>query len=98
VSKGEDIRARILAGEVVTNREGGNSMTPILRSKQPVELRAVDRPLKKGDIVYAKVHGHFYTHLVTAVGSDGRVQIGNNHGHINGWTHDVIALVTPIEE
>ena len=98
MSKGEEIRRRINAGEVVINREPGNSMTPILRSRQAVELRAVDRPLKKGDIVYAKVHGRFYTHLVTAIGADGRTQIGNNHGHVNGWTKDVIAIATPIEE
>lgn len=98
MSKGEEIRARIAAGEVVINKEGGNSMTPILKSRQAVELRGVDRPLVKGDIVYAKVKGHFYTHLVSAVGSDGRVQISNNHGHVNGWTRDVIAIATPVKE
>lgn len=97
MSKGEQIRARIAAGEVVVNRESGNSMTPLLKSRQAVELRAVDRPLEKGDIVFAKVRGHFYTHLVSAVGDDGRVQISNNHGHVNGWTRDVIAIATPLE-
>jgi len=98
MSRGEEIRKRILAGERVINKEGGNSMTPILKSRQPVELRAVDRPLKRGDIVYAKVKGRFYTHKITAIAEDGRVQIGNNHGHINGWTRDIIALATPLEE
>lgn len=97
MSKGEDIRRRIVAGERVINREPGNSMTPILRSRQAVELRPIDRPLKKGDIVFAKVRGHFYTHLVHGIGQDGRVLIGNNHGHMNGWTKDVIALVVPVE-
>lgn len=98
MSKGEEIRQRILAGETVINREPGNSMTPLLKSRQAVELRAVDRPLKKGDIVYAKVKGRFYTHKVSAVASDGRVQISNNHGHVNGWTRDVVALAVPLKE
>lgn len=72
-------------------------MVPLIKSRQPCALRPIDRPLKKGDIVYAKVKGRYYTHLVTAIGQDGRVQIGNNKGHINGWTRDVIALATPLE-
>jgi hypothetical protein len=71
-------------------------MVPLLRSRQPVELRKPDRPPRKGDIVFAKVRGRFYTHLVLAVGSDGRYLIGNNHGHANGWTRDIVALATPI--
>jgi len=93
-----DIREKIAAGETVVNKEPGNSMLPLIKSRQPCELRPIDRPLKKGDIVYAKVRGHYYTHLISAIGQDGRVQISNNHGRINGWTRDVIALVTPIEE
>ena len=37
-----------------------------------------------GDIVLCKVHGTEYLHLVKAV-QDGRFQIGNNRGRINGW-------------
>ncbi|MGH7437414.1 MAG: hypothetical protein ACRENE_17185 [Polyangiaceae bacterium] len=40
--------------------------------------------LKVGDIVLCKVHGTEYLHLVKAV-QDGRFQIGNNKGRINGW-------------
>ena len=36
------------------------------------------------DIVLCKVHGAEYLHLVKAV-QDGRFQIGNNKGRINGW-------------
>ena len=38
-----------------------------------------------GDIVFCKVKGRYYTHLVRAKGDRG-VLIGNNHGKINGWT------------
>lgn len=97
--KGEQIRARVNAGEVVVNREPGNSMVPILRSRQPVELRKPDRPIRRGDIVYAKVRGRFYTHLVYGTQRRGGVDfylIGNNHGHMNGWTKDVVAIATPL--
>jgi len=62
-----------------------------------VELRKPDRPIRKGDIVYVKVRGRFYTHLVVAIGQDGRYLIGNNHGGINGWTRDIVALATPVQ-
>jgi hypothetical protein len=38
-----------------------------------------------GDIVMCKVKGNFYLHLIKAVKGD-TYQIGNNRGHINGWT------------
>jgi hypothetical protein len=41
--------------------------------------------LESGDVVYCKVRGNVYLHLVKAV-KDGRYQIGNAHGRINGWT------------
>lgn len=42
--------------------------------------------LKAGDIVLCKVSGNEYLHLIKAVGADGRFQIGNNKGGVNGWT------------
>lgn len=41
-----------------------------------------------GDIVFCKVKGRYYTHLVKAKGDRG-VLIGNNHGKINGWQANV---------
>jgi hypothetical protein len=37
---------------------------------------------------------------VVAVGSDGRYQIGNNKGHVNGWctAANVFGVVTKVEE
>jgi hypothetical protein len=43
--------------------------------------------LEVGDIVLARVAGTLYLHLVSAVDpGNGRVQISNNRGRINGWT------------
>ncbi|NLO48463.1 MAG: hypothetical protein GX111_09125 [Clostridiales bacterium] len=62
-------------------------MTPILKSGQPVMTEPVkqDIPLNKGDIVFCKVNGHFYLHKILAVKNNNSYQIGNNHGHVNGW-------------
>lgn len=64
----------------------GNSMTPILKSKQPVIVEPVteDTELNKKDIVFCKVNGHYYLHLIHAVKSNDTYLIGNNHGHMNG--------------
>lgn len=67
----------------------GNSMTPILKSRQPVICEPVteETELKKKDIVLCKVNGHFYLHLiwsVTGKGEKAEYLIGNNHGHANG--------------
>ena len=53
--------------------------------------------VKKGDIVYCKVKGRLYTHLVLAKSSRG-ILIGNKHGHVNGWTKTVYGKVTKIFE
>lgn len=64
----------------------GNSMTPLIRSGQSVLLGPIgERELEVGEIVLAKVKGSVFLHKVTALDGE-RVQIGNNHGHINGWT------------
>ena len=65
----------------------GNSMTPILKSKQPVICEPVNEEteLKKKDIVLCKVKGHYYLHLIHAIRNNSSYLIGNNHGHMNGW-------------
>lgn len=65
----------------------GNSMTPVLKSRQPVIAVPVtaDTVLKKKDIVLSKVNGHFYLHFIHAIKNNDQFLIGNNHGHMNGW-------------
>jgi hypothetical protein len=41
------------------------------------------REPRKDDVVLCRVRAQ-YCHLVTAV-RNGRYQISNNHGHVNGW-------------
>jgi hypothetical protein len=88
---------KLLAGETIVSREAGNSMLPILKSKQAVRLVPTSwEECNVGDIVYCKVRGNVYTHLVKAKNERRGLQIGNNHGHINGWTKQVYGKVIEI--
>jgi hypothetical protein len=78
---------KLLAGETIVYSEGGNSMTPKIKSREPIILAPIppDHVFKRGQIVLCRVGKYHYTHLISAVSKD-RVQISNNHGHVNGWT------------
>lgn len=81
----EDIEA-LQRGETIQLRPHGNSMQPRIESGQLVTVRPCwHGEAQVGDIVLCKVNGRRWLHLVTAIGSDGRYQIGNNKGHTNGW-------------
>lgn len=78
--------AALKAGETVSFRPRGNSMTGRIESGQlctvvPVTDHAT---LQVGDIVLCKVGRSEYLHLIKAIQGD-RFQIGNNRGRINGW-------------
>lgn len=76
---------KLQRGETVSYRGKGNSMTPRIISGALVTLASVDpEDVQVGDAVLAKVHGTVYLHLCTAK-KDGRFQISNAHGHVNGW-------------
>jgi signal peptidase I len=88
----QQIRERLDAGEMVVTRLSGNSMTPRIHSGDSVTIRPFRTAegleyhgLRKGDVVFCKVRGSYFLHLVTGLRVD-RVQISNNHGHVNGWT------------
>jgi len=88
---------KLLAGEEIISKEPGNSMTPMLYSRQPVRLTPTNwEEVEVGDVVYCKVRGRLYTHLVKAKNDKRGCQIGNNHGHINGWTKQIYGVVTEI--
>ena len=81
--------AKLQAGETVSFRPHGNSMTPRIESGQLCTVTpVVPLTLQSGDIVLCRVHGAEYLHLIRAIKDDGeskRFQIANNHGRINGW-------------
>lgn len=91
---------KLAAGETIEgHKERGNSMVPLIKSRQPFTLAPVDiEKLSVGDIVLAKVKGRWYTHLIHALRDDA-VLIGNNRGHMNGWAKktNVVGIVTHVE-
>lgn len=88
----------LLKGETVRTSEKGHSMTPLIRSGQEHELTPITwEAVDVDDIVYCKVKGRFYTHLVKAINDKKGCLIGNNKGNINGWTKQVYGVVTLIK-
>ena len=47
----------------------GQSMTPILKSGQPVRVVPINDSisLNKNDIVFVKIPGHYYLHKISAI-------------------------------
>ena len=85
-------------GEEVSFRPKGNSMQPRIESGNLVTISPIKIDINVGDIVFCKVSGNYYIHLVTAKDTDGRYQISNNKGFINGWTKTIYGKVVKIEE
>jgi hypothetical protein len=73
-------------GETVKIRPKGRSMEPLVHSGQLCTIQPTGlADIQVDDIVLCRVHGKVYLHKVLA-SERGRVLIGNNRGHINGWT------------
>jgi hypothetical protein len=88
---------RLLAGQTIISKEPGNSMLPKIKSMQPVKLAPCTwKEVKIGDIVYCKVRGKLYTHIVGAICPKRGCRIENNRGRVNGWTKKVYGKVTEI--
>jgi hypothetical protein len=88
---------RLLNGESFITSEKGNSMIPIIKSGQEHEIVPASwESCKEGDIVYCKVKGRYYTHLVKAKCNIKGLLIGNNKSGINGWTKKVFGKVNKI--
>jgi hypothetical protein len=88
---------KLAKGETFITKERGNSMVPLIKSGQEHRLApATWEQVEVGNIVYAKVRGKFFTHLVKAKNPDKGCQIGNNKGGINGWTKQVFGKVIEI--
>ena len=88
---------KLLEGETIISKEPGNSMVPLIKSKQPVKIEpCVWEDCEPGDIVYCKCKSNLYTHLIKAKHNNRGVLIGNNKGRINGWTKNVYGKVIEI--
>ncbi|MDO7873701.1 hypothetical protein Q5H93_03075 [Hymenobacter sp. ASUV-10] len=88
---------RLARGESFVTKEKGHSMVPLIKSNQEHRLAPASwEEVAVGDIVYCKVAGRFFTHLVKAKNADKGCQIGNNKGHVNGWTKLVYGKVVEV--
>ena len=78
---------KLQAGEPVSFRPRGNSMSGLIESGDFVKVVPVDKtwPLRVGDIVLCRVKGREYLHLVKDLNGD-QVEFGNYRGRINGLT------------
>lgn len=92
--------SKLQAGETVSFRPRGHSMTPKVKSGQLCTVEPADHAvLQVGDIVLCRVRMTEYLHLIKAV-QDGRFQIGNNRGYINGWIgpHSIYGRLIRVED
>lgn len=86
---------RLDRGETFITSEKGSSMLPLIKSGQKHLLTPYTwQKAQIGDIVYCKVHGFFYTHLVKQIDGKMGCLIGNNQGKLNGWTKQIYGKVT----
>jgi hypothetical protein len=84
----------------ITIRCNGNSMQPIIQSREAIHLRRVDhKQLRVGDAVFCKINKNYQVHLITAIDKD-RFQISNNKGWVNGWVNskNIFGLAVQIED
>lgn len=86
-------------GVSVIFNPSGKSMEPRIMDGQEVKVVPIDPAvgLKVDDVVFCKVAGHIYLHKVLAIGTDGRVLIGNNKSKVNGWSDEVYGKVEEIK-
>jgi len=88
---------KLANGETFVTKEAGNSMSPLIQSGQPHKLEPTTwEQCEVDDIVFCKVKGKLYTHLVKAKNDKQGLLIGNNHNGTNGWTKNVFGKVIEI--
>ena len=87
---------KLQKGEIFITSEKGNSISPIIKSGQNHRLAPIElKDCEVGDVIFCKVKGHYYTHIVKGKSARGLL-IGNNKGNINGWTKQVYGKVIEI--
>lgn len=88
---------RLEAGESFITSEPGNSMLPLYKSNEKHLVTPIRwQECNVGDVVFCKVRGACVTHKVYAIDSNKGCLIGNNKGHMNGWTKNVYGLAHKI--
>ena len=84
----------------ITIRCNGNSMQPLIKSKEAIHLKKVlPEQLRVGDAVFCRINKNLQVHKITAIDKE-RYQISNNKGFINGWvgSKSIFGLAVQIED
>lgn len=99
MNKKDKMAENLLEGQTIESyREGGNSMEPIIKHRQPVTISPIKlEDVEVGHVVFCKVSGRYWMHKVHAIDPKKGLQIGNNKGHINGWTKNVFGRITSVD-
>lgn len=92
---------KLKQGETVSFRPKGNSMQPKIESGNLVTVSPDVSNVVEGDIVFCRVKGNYFIHLVKGTKTDGDKElylIGNNKGGTNGWVtkNGIFGKVTDI--
>lgn len=84
------LRLNLLEGQDVVFRPTGHSMRPRVQPGQQVRIvPATLETIDAGDVVFCRVNGQFYLHLVRAKEASRGALIINARGHVNGWTRHI---------
>ena len=75
---------RLAKGKVVEFKACGHSMTGKINHGEKITVSPDVSSLSSGDMVFCRVKGFQFVHLVTAVRGS-QYQISNNRGKVNGW-------------
>lgn len=77
---------KLKEGQVISFRPKGNSMLPRIKSGNLVTVSPDISSLSENDVVFCKVKGRFYVHLIKSIKKESNLYlISNNKGRINGW-------------
>jgi hypothetical protein len=88
---------RLLKGETFITSEKGNSLVSLIKSGHEHKLAPTKwDQCQKGNIVYCKVDGKFYTDQVKATDVKKGLLIRNNKEGIDSWTKQVYGKVLQI--
>lgn len=73
------------AGQTVTMRPSGHSMTPIIQHRQQVSIAPVsaETELRRGSVVLVKVKGKWLLHRIAKLSAE-QYEIANAKGRVNG--------------
>lgn len=95
-------RDTLLSGKTVQFRPKGRSMEPKIKSGQLITVEPISDldSLQIDDIVFCKVSGAFYVHLIKNKKFSDKhyFLIGNNKHRINGWTTKIFGKVIDIQD